>query len=64
MARSAGANNLCVINKIGRTPYRGGMAVFAAIGRLDVGKALASSGIAVVTIETTPNNVCVVEYGR
>jgi len=64
MAGSAGSNNLCVINKKGRAPYRCGMAVFATIGRLDVGEALASSCIAVVTIKTTPYNVGVVEYGR
>lgn len=64
MAGSAGSNHLRVINVKGRAPYRGGMAVFATIGRLDVGKALASSGVTVVTIKTTPYHVGVVEYGR
>ena len=64
MTGAAGANDLGVVDEVGRYPDVRGMAVFAHIGRLDVRQVLARSVGAVMAAGTVARNIYVVEICR
>jgi hypothetical protein len=64
MTGAAGANDLGVVDEVGRYPDVRGMAVFAHIGRLDVRQVFARSIGAVMAAGAVARNVHVVEICR
>lgn len=64
MTGAAGANDLGVVDEVGRYPDVRGMTVFAHIGRLDVRQVLARSVGAVMAAGTVARNIYVVEICR
>ena len=61
MTRAARAQNLCVVNSVGRCPHVRGMAILTHIACLDVRRTFASRINAVVTADTVARDVGVIK---
>ena len=64
VARLAGADNLGMVHHHYRLPERGGVAVFADVGRLNMGQALAGRIDAIMAVAAATDNICMIKNCR